>query len=108
MSQAGRKAHSIHKAQHAQRVFGTEKAKLEPVGSDTLWLGEFLSSAQGIDWLSADSLICYQLGTTHEEREAKLRKASSMGVLLMYVHRDAAGAFIEYRWMLTPLGTFSR
>lgn len=99
MSQAGRKAHDIHKAQHAQREIGQEKPKLAPVGSDTTWIPEFLSAAKGIDWFNADSIICIGLGHTHQDRENALRKASAMGVLRMTAHREN-GVFVEYRWHL--------
>lgn len=99
MSQAGRKAHAIHKAQHAQRGFGQEKRKLAPEGTDTMWVPEFLSAAAGIGSFNADAIICLPLGHTHMEREQKLRQASAMGVLRMSAYREA-GAFIEYRWTL--------
>ena len=99
MSREGRAAHARNQARHSQRSGGDVKRKLEPIGSDTLWLPEFLSSAQGIGAFSVNSLICLPLGETAEERELKLRKAASMGVLRMYAYRDS-GQFVEYRWEL--------
>lgn len=91
-------------AKHAQREFGQVKAKLEPVGSDTLWLSEFVSSLQGIGSFNANSLVCLQLGHSVEERTARLRVASRIGVIRMYAVREA-DIFVEFRWELTRTGT---
>lgn len=103
MSQAGRKAHAIHKAQHAQRD-GEEKRTLQPVGTDTTWMGEFVSSIQGITTpFGVESVIALQLGDTREERIVRLRKLSALGVLHMS-SRFENGHFVEFLWTLTEQG----
>jgi hypothetical protein len=99
MSQAGRAAHYHNQARHSQRVFGTEKPKSQPVGSDTVWVPEFLASLGDIGQFSANSITALPLGDTREERERKLRKATSLGALHMTAHREN-GVFVEYRWEL--------
>jgi hypothetical protein len=103
MSKSGRAAHERNTARHAQRN-GFEKPKPQPVGSDTLWMSEFVSSIQGITTpFNADSLITLQLGEDRDERILKLRKMAKLGILHMYAHRSN-GEFVEYRWELTPRG----
>lgn len=96
---ASRAGHERAKAQHAQREFGAAKAKLQPVGTDTAWLSTFLSSCEGIGPFNLNSIIALQLGGDPQEREQKLRLASSMGLLRMSAYREN-GVFIEYRWEL--------
>lgn len=104
MSQAGRAAHAHNQARHAQREFGHTKPTLQPVGSDTLWMSEFISSIQGLEgYFNADSIIAAQLGSTRDERIEKLRKLSAHGTLHMSAHRED-GVFVEFRWELTDLG----
>jgi len=96
---ASRASHERAKAQHAQRDFGVAKPELQPVGSDILWLSEFLSSCEGIGTFNVNSMICLQLGPDPYEREQRLRRASSMGHLRMWAYREN-GVFVEYRWEL--------
>lgn len=104
MSAAGRAAHNRNQARHAQRSWGYVKPKLEPVGSDTKWLAQLLLDAHGLEYLTVNSEAVLPLGETPEERELKLRKASSIGALRMYTHH-VNFEFIEYRWVLTwPFG----
>lgn len=100
MSRAGRIAHEHHVNKHAQRQFGTVKPKLQPEGTETMWFGEFISSAQGIGSFNINALIVLQLGATAEERMLKLRQASRAGLLRMSAYRED-GQFVEYRWELT-------
>lgn len=94
------------KSKHAQRSFGEVKKTLQPKGTDTAWITEFISSIQGLTGsFGIDSTIAMQLGATPEERMVKLRQACRLVVLHMTVVRDEAGAFVEYRWTLTPEAT---
>lgn len=104
MSAKGRAAHAHNKRRHAQRQFGHTKPVLQERGSDTLWMSEFLSSAQGTTGqFYVNSTICLQLGATEEERITKLRQMSQHGVIRMAsMWRD--GKFIGYAWRLTDQG----
>jgi hypothetical protein len=107
VSQAGRAAHAHNKNRHAQRAFGVEKAKLAPADQANLWVGEFVSSAQGLTThLTVNSLLAVQLGATEQRRMERLRVLSKMGILRMYAHREG-DKFIEYRWELTREGDLS-
>lgn len=104
-----RAQHYSNKARHSQREFNQEKPKLQPVGSDTTWIGEFTASLAGLRTpLTVNSILALPLGHTSTERELNLRKASSMGVLRMRVvqteHRigpkTSVMAFSHFEWVL--------
>lgn len=85
-------------SKHAQRGIG-EKPKSQPVGSDTTWIPEFVSSIEGLTGqFNSDSLIALQLGD-REQRIVRLRQLSAMGVLRMSSHFED-GHFVEFRWEL--------
>lgn len=107
MSREGRAAHAHNTNRHAQRVFGQEKAKLAPADTANLWVGEFVSSVQGLTtYLTVNSMLVTQLGATPERRMERLRQLSKMGILRMSAHREN-GEFVEYRWELTREGDLS-
>jgi len=99
-----RAAHYRNKARHDQREFGTAKLQSTPRDEGTQWIGEFVSSVQGLSQqLTSGSIICLQLGRTADERVLKLRELSKMGILHMSAYK-VNGQFVEYRWQLTPAG----
>lgn len=99
-----RAAHYAAKAKHAQRPLGAVQPKLPERDTNTAWMGEFMSSIQGLTTpFNADAVFCLPLGDTNRERELRLRDLSKMGSLLMSAYR-VNGYFVEYRWQLGPLG----
>ena len=100
---ASRASHYRAEARHSQRN-GVPKAKLKPVGTDTIWVSGWLDEIQGAGPFGVDSVLALPLGSTPRERELKLRQASALGVLQMSALR-VAGVFIKYVWELTPSGT---
>jgi hypothetical protein len=101
VSREGRALHAHNKRRHSQRQFGDVKPALAERHSDTMWMGEFISSIQGItEPFGVDSMIALQLG---EDRMSRLRQLSSLGMLRMSAYR-VDGEFVEYRWVLTESG----
>lgn len=99
-----RAVHYRNKARHDQREFATPKPKSVSQEESTKWMGEFISSIQGITTsFGADSMIALQLGGTTEDRVLKLRALSKLGVLHMSAYK-VDGKFVEYRWELTAQG----
>jgi|SRR6478609_5961914 len=83
---------------HAQRGIA-EKPVSKPMGTDTTWISEFVSSIQGlVGQFNSDSMIALQLGD-REQRVVRLRKLSAMGILRMSSHFKN-GHFVEFRWEL--------
>lgn len=98
-----RAAHYRRTAKAAQR-HGQEKPKMAARDTDTTWIGEFLSSIQGLDmYFTADSIIASSLGETQYIRMIKLRHLAQMGVIHMSAHWED-GKFVEYRFILTDRG----
>lgn len=103
MSREGRAAHARNKRRHDQRQFGEVKPALQSVAQSTLWVGPFLESVQGVEYLTVTSPQVLPLGTDGRTRMLKLRDLSHFGVLRMYAHRED-GQFVEYRWELSEAG----